>query len=105
MGIDDFGAAGGPHALKAPPTSSQLGACAQTVEPAPNTKYTLRGWAQGSYACLGVRGGVTGSAWTSAGDWSKLTVPFTTDASGTATVCLHGWYGQGTVCGDDFTLS
>ncbi|MET9533130.1 MULTISPECIES: glycosyl hydrolase family 18 protein [unclassified Streptomyces] len=96
---------GGTHALKAAPTASQLGECAETVKLAPNTKYTLSGWVQGDYAYLGVRGGATGSAWTSASGWSKLTVPFTTDASGAATVYLHGWYGQGTVYGDDFSLS
>ncbi|MFF4182423.1 glycosyl hydrolase family 18 protein [Streptomyces sp. NPDC001691] len=96
---------GGSYALKTAPTSSQTGECAQTLTLAPNTAYTLSGWVQGSYAYLGVRGGATGSTWTSSSGWSKLTVPFTTGASGTVTVYLHGWYGQGSVYGDDLSVS
>lgn len=81
------------------------GECAQTLTLAPNTAYTLGGWVQGGYAYLGVRGGATGSAWTGSTGWSKLTVPFTTGASGTVTVYLHGWYGQGAVYGDDLSVN
>ncbi|MFI8263018.1 glycosyl hydrolase family 18 protein [Streptomyces sp. NPDC085665] len=95
---------GGSYALKSAPTSSGTGECAQTLTLAPNTKYTLAGWVQGGYAYLGVRGGASASAWTSSTGWSKLTVPFTTGASGTVTVYLHGWYGQGAVYGDDLSL-
>lgn len=95
---------GGSYALKTAPTSAQTGECAQTLTLTPNTKYTLSGWVQGSYAYLGVRGGATGSTWTSSTGWSKLTVPFTTGASGTVTVYLHGWYGQGAVYGDDLSV-
>ncbi|WP_330294541.1 glycosyl hydrolase family 18 protein [Streptomyces sp. NBC_00503] len=95
---------GGSYALKTSPTSSQTGECAQTLTLTPNTKYTLSGWVQGSYAYLGVRGGATGSTWTSSAGWTKLSVPFTTGASGTVTVYLHGWYGQGAVYGDDLAV-
>ncbi|WP_327308757.1 glycosyl hydrolase family 18 protein [Streptomyces sp. NBC_01298] len=95
---------GGSYALKTSPTSGQTGECTQTVTLAPNAKYTLSGWVQGSYAYLGVRGGASGSAWTSSTGWTKLTVPFTTGPSGTATVYLHGWYGQGPVYGDDLAV-
>ena len=96
---------GGSYALQTAPTSAQTGECAQTLTLAPNTQYTLSGWVQGSYAYLGVRGGATGSTWTSSSGWSKLTVPFTTGASGTVTVYLHGWYGQGAVYGDDLSVA
>ncbi|KOU25396.1 chitinase [Streptomyces sp. WM6372] len=95
---------GGSYALKTAPTSSLTGECAQTLTLVPNTKYTLAGWVQGSYAYLGVRGGASASTWTSSTGWSKLTVPFTTGASGTVTVYLHGWYGQGAVYGDDLSV-
>ncbi|MCX5386920.1 carbohydrate binding domain-containing protein [Streptomyces sp. NBC_00083] len=96
---------GGSHALKTAPTAGQTGECAQTLTLAPNTKYTLSGWVQGSYAYLGVRGGATGSTWTNSSGWTQLTVPFTTGASGTVTVYLHGWYGQGAVYGDDLSVA
>ena len=70
-----------------------------------NTSYTLTGWVQGNYAYVGVSGGATASTWTSGAGWTKLTVPFTTGASGTVTVYLHGWYAQGNVYGDDFAVS
>ncbi|MFF2042660.1 glycosyl hydrolase family 18 protein [Kitasatospora sp. NPDC058170] len=95
----------GSHALQAAANGSQTGQCAQTVTLAPNTSYTLSGWVQGNYAYLGVSGGATASTWANAAGWTKLTVPFTTGASGTVTVYLHGWYGQGNVFGDDFSIA
>ncbi|WP_395293580.1 glycosyl hydrolase family 18 protein [Kitasatospora hibisci] len=95
----------GSHALQAAAGYAQTGQCAQTVTLKPNTSYTLSGWVQGNYAYLGVSGGATASTWTSASGWTRLTVPFTTGSSGTVTVYLHGWYGQGSVYGDDFTLA
>ncbi|PYC80842.1 hypothetical protein C7C46_11895 [Streptomyces tateyamensis] len=95
----------GSHALLAAPTGSQTGECDQTVTLLPNHAYTLTGWVQGNYAYLGVSGGATGSTWTSASGWTKLSVPFTTGANGTVTVYLHGWYAQGNVYGDDFAIS
>jgi hypothetical protein len=96
---------GGSHALKTAPSASQTGQCAQTLTLKPNTSYTLSGWVQGPYAYLGVSGGATASTWTSSSSWSKLTVPFTTGSSGTVTVYVHGWYGQGAVYADDLALS
>ncbi|WP_316524713.1 carbohydrate binding domain-containing protein [Kitasatospora brasiliensis] len=95
----------GTHALQAAATASQTGECSQTVTLKPNTSYTLSGWVQGNYAYVGVSGGATASAWTSSAGWTKLSVPFTTGANGTVTVYLHGWYGQGTVYGDDFSIA
>ncbi|MEV4611038.1 glycosyl hydrolase family 18 protein [Kitasatospora sp. NPDC049258] len=95
----------GSKALQVAATASQTGECGQSVTLAPNTKYTLSAWVQGSYAFLGVSGGATASTWTSSTGWTKLSVPFTTGASGTVTVYLHGWFGQGNVYGDDFTVS
>ncbi|AUG80808.1 hypothetical protein CFP65_6141 [Kitasatospora sp. MMS16-BH015] len=96
---------GGTHALQAAATAGQTGECDQTVTLAPNTKYTLTAWVQGSYAFLGVSGGATASSWTSSTGWTQLSVPFTTGANGTVTVYLHGWYSQGNVYADDFALS
>lgn len=95
----------GTYALQGNPDSAHTGECAQTLTLAPNTAYALSGWVQGSYAYLGVRGGANASTWTSATGWTKLTVPFTTGASGTVTVYLHGWYAQGPVRGDDFAVN
>ncbi|MGW0884749.1 carbohydrate binding domain-containing protein [Streptomyces sp. NPDC002671] len=96
---------GGSHALKTTPSSSQTGQCTQTLTLKPNTAYTLSGWVQGPYAYLGVSGGATAGTWASSSSWSKLTVPFTTGASGTVTVYVHGWYGQGAVYADDLSLT
>ncbi|MGW1052188.1 carbohydrate binding domain-containing protein [Streptomyces sp. NPDC002521] len=96
---------GGSHALKNAPSASQTGRCAQTLTLKPNTSYTLSGWVQGPYAYLGVSGGATASSWTSSSSWSQLTVPFTTGSSGTVTVYVHGWYGQGAVYADDLIVS
>ncbi len=95
----------GSYALQAAAGAGQTGECDQTVTLLPNHAYTLTGWVQGSYAYLGVSGGATASTWASSSAWTKLTVPFTTGASGTVTVYLHGWYAQGNVYGDDFAIS
>ncbi|MEV7771088.1 glycosyl hydrolase family 18 protein [Kitasatospora sp. NPDC086791] len=95
----------GTHALQAAATASQTGECSQTVTLKPNTSYTLSGWVQGNYAYVGVNGGATASSWAGSAGWTKLSIPFTTGASGTVTVYLHGWYGQGNVFGDDFSIA
>ena len=95
----------GSHALLVAPTSSQTGECDQTLTLSPNHSYTLSGWVQGNYSYLGVSGGASASTWTSGSGWTKLTVPFTTGASGTVTVYVHGWYAQGNVYADDLTVS
>ncbi|MFC3982599.1 glycosyl hydrolase family 18 protein [Streptosporangium jomthongense] len=96
---------GGTHALQVAATNSQTGECSQTVTLTPNHSYTLKGWVQGNYAFLNVSGGATGSAWTSSGGWSQVSVPFTTGSSGTVKISVHGWYGQGNVYADDFSIS
>ncbi|MEV4561679.1 glycosyl hydrolase family 18 protein [Kitasatospora sp. NPDC049285] len=95
----------GAHGLLAAPTAGQTGQCQQTVTLAPNHAYTLTAWVQGPYAYVGVSGGATASTWANSTAWTKLTVPFTTGANGTVTVYLHGWYGQGSVYGDDFSIA
>jgi chitinase len=86
-------------------TNSQTGECDQTVTLSPNTSYTLSGWTQGNYAYIGVSGGATASTWTSSSGWAQQTVSFTTGSSGTVTVFVHGWYGQGNVYADDLSVS
>ncbi|MGW1808368.1 carbohydrate binding domain-containing protein [Streptomyces sp. NPDC002078] len=94
----------GSHALQVTPSSSSTGECDQTVTLSPNHSYTLTGWVQGPYAYVGVSGGASASTWSSNTSWNRLTVNFTTGSSGTVTVYVHGWYGQGNVYADDFTL-
>ncbi|MFF3191452.1 carbohydrate binding domain-containing protein [Streptomyces misionensis] len=95
----------GAHALQVTPDSGSTGECDQTVTLSPNHTYTLTGWVQGPYAYLGVSGGATASTWSSGSSWNQLKVSFTTGSSGTVTVYVHGWYGQGSVYADDLALS
>ncbi|MEU9481034.1 carbohydrate binding domain-containing protein [Streptomyces sp. NPDC048191] len=95
----------GSHALQVTPSSSATGECDQTVTLSPNHSYRLTGWVQGPYAYIGVTGGATAGTWSNGTSWNQLTVDFTTGSSGTVTVYVHGWYGQGDVYADDFTLS
>jgi chitinase len=95
----------GTHAAEISATNSQTGECDQTITLSPNTTYTLSGWTQGNYAYVGVNGGATASTWTSSSGWAQQTVSFTTGSSGTVTVFVHGWYGQGNVYADDFSVS
>ena len=95
----------GSYAAKLVPSNSQTGECDQTVALSPNTTYTLSGWTEGSYAYIGVSGGATASTWTSSSGWAQQTVSFTTGSSGTVTVYVHGWYAQGNVYADGFSLS
>jgi hypothetical protein len=95
----------GAGAVAAAATGSQTGECDQTITLSPNHAYTLTGWVQGSYAYIGVSGDASASTWTSSTGWTQLSVPFTTGSTGQITVFLHGWYGTGTVYGDDFTVN
>jgi hypothetical protein len=95
----------GGHALQVTPTSSQTGEVDQTITVSPNASHTLTAWVQGNFAYVGVSGGASASTWTSAAGWTKLSVPFTTGSSGTVTVFVHGWYAQGNVFADDFSVS
>ncbi|MFJ1616011.1 glycosyl hydrolase family 18 protein [Streptomyces sp. NPDC088249] len=96
---------GGAHALAAAATASRTGECTQTLTLSPNTTYTLSGWVQGSYGYLGVRGDASASTWGSSSGYAKQSVAFTTGSTGTVTVYLHGWYGQGTVYADDLSVT
>ncbi|MED7953669.1 carbohydrate binding domain-containing protein [Streptomyces sp. BE303] len=94
---------GGTKALAGAATAGDNAKCVQTVAVQPNTAYTLSGWVRGSYVYLGVTGGT--SAWTSAADYTRLSVSFTTGATQTsAEVYVNGWYGQGTYYADDLSL-
>jgi hypothetical protein len=95
----------GTHALQVAATASQTGECDQSLTLQANHAYTLTGWVQGGYAYLGVSGGANASTWASSTGWTKLTVPFTTDATGKVTVYAHGWYAQGNVYADDLSVS
>lgn len=94
----------GSHALQVTPTSSATGECDQTISVQANHSYTLSAYVDGAYAYIGVVNGQ--STWTSSSSYSKLSVPFTTSASQTSiTIYIHGWYAQGNVYADDFSLS
>ncbi|MFE5188943.1 carbohydrate binding domain-containing protein [Streptomyces sp. NPDC056628] len=95
---------GGSRALAGAASSSDNARCSQSVAVQPNTTYSLSGWVRGSYVYLGVDGG--SSTWTSSPSaYARLSLTFTTGASQTsATVYLHGWYGQGTYYADDIGL-
>ncbi|WP_433080156.1 chitinase [Dactylosporangium sp. CA-052675] len=81
--------------------------CSQTISVQPNTKYTLSGWVNGSYVFIGVTGGVDASTWTpGTNGYQQLSVAFTTGASQTtASVYVHGWYGQPAYAADDFSVN
>jgi hypothetical protein len=95
----------GSHAGLIAATDSQTGECDQTLTLSPNHTYTLTAWVQGNFAFIGVSGGASASTWTSSSTWTQLTVTFTTGSSGSVTVFVHGWYAQGNVYADDFSLS
>ena len=94
----------GAHALQVTPTNNQTGECDQAVALQPNHSYTLTAWVQGNYAFVGVSGDASASTWASSSGWTQLTVPFTTGSTGRVTVYVHGWYAQGNIYADDFTL-
>ncbi|MBR7829827.1 carbohydrate binding domain-containing protein [Actinospica sp. MGRD01-02] len=95
----------GKYALEVVPTGSATGECDQAVTLKANTAYTLSGWVEGSYAFIGVSGGATTDTWSSSSSWNQLKLSFTTGSSGAVTVYVHGWYAQGNVYADDFTLT
>ncbi|MGW4487494.1 chitinase [Amycolatopsis sp. NPDC004368] len=101
------GAHSGSKALSAAPSSSDTGQCSQQVTVKANTAYKLSAWVQGSYVYLGVSGtgGADSSTWTpGTSGWSQLSLNFTTGASTSITVYLHGWYGQPGYLADDVYL-
>jgi hypothetical protein len=95
----------GKYALQVAATAGATGEADQAVTLQPNTSYTLSGWVQGNYAFIGVSGGATTDTWTSSSSWTQLSLKFTTGSSGAVTVYVHGWYSQGNVYADDFTLT
>jgi chitinase len=99
----------GAHALSAAASSSDDAQCSQAVAVQPGHAYTLSAWVQGNYAFIGVSGTGAGDPSTftpGSGGYTQLKVPFTTSAGTTSvTVYVHGWYAQGTVFADDFSVS
>ena len=94
----------GSHALEIIPTSSSTGQCTQTITVQANHTYTLSGYVDGPYAYIGIQGGA--SNWVTSTSYSLLSVSFTTGASQTSiTIYVNGWYAQGNVYADDFSLS
>ena len=94
----------GSYALQVTPTDAATGECDQVIAVKGGQTYTLSAYVNGAYAYLGVMNGQ--STWTSSGSYSKMSVSFTTSASQTSvTVYVHGWYAQGNVYVDDFSLS
>ena len=93
----------GSHALQVTPSSSTTGECDQTISVQANHTYTLSAFVNGPYAYLGVQSGA--STWTTSSSYTQLSVTFTTVTSQTSvTIFVHGWYGQGNVFADDFSL-
>jgi chitinase len=99
----------GSHALSAAANNSDNAQCTQAISVQPGHSYTLTGWVQGTYAFIGVTGTGTSDPSTftpSSAGFTQLSVPFTTGASTTSvTVFVHGWYAQGTIFADDFSVS
>lgn len=98
----------GSFALAAAASNADNAQCTQAISVQASTSYTLSAWVQGNYAYIGVIGTGTndGTAWTpGAASYTQLSLAFTTGSSITSvTIYTHGWYGQGTVFADDFTL-
>jgi chitinase len=99
----------GAHALSGAASSSDNAQCTQTIGVAPNHTYTLSAWVQGSYAFIGDTGTGTTDTSTfapSATSFAQLSVQFTTGPGTTSvTIFVHGWYGQGTIFADDFSVA
>ncbi|MGW4487134.1 chitinase [Amycolatopsis sp. NPDC004368] len=94
----------GSGALAVTASASDPGQCSQTVAVRPSTTYAVQAWVRGNPVYLGVTGGP--STWAGSGDYTRLTLSFTTGASQTsAQLYLHGWYGGGTYYyADDVSL-
>lgn len=97
---------GGTHALKAAASNSDDAQCSQNLSLLANHTYTLSAWVQGNYAFLGTSNAATNnSTWTSSSAWTKLSVQFTTGATGAVQIWVHGWYAQGPIYADDVTIA
>jgi chitinase len=99
----------GSFALAAAANNSDDAQCTQAISVQASTTYTLSAWVQGNYAYIGVTdtGTNDGDTWTpSASSYTQLSMQFTTGASTTSvTIYVHGWYAQGTVYADDFSVT
>ncbi|HLG78568.1 MAG TPA: carbohydrate binding domain-containing protein, partial [Ktedonobacteraceae bacterium] len=94
----------GSHALQVTPSNSTTGECDQTITVQANTTYTLSAYVDGPYAYIGVQNGALN--WVSSSSYTQLSVTFTTASSQTSiTIYIHGWYAQGNVYADDFSLT
>ncbi len=92
----------GTYALQVTPGHSTTGQCTQTINVLPNHLYTLSAYVQGNFAFLGTSSGV--SNWTSSTTYTKLSIQFPTGPATSVTIYIHGWYIQGNVFADDFSL-
>jgi hypothetical protein len=94
----------GSYALQVTPTNVATGECDQVIAVQASHTYTLSAYVDGAYAYIGVVNGQ--GTWTSSSSYSKQSLTFTTSASQTSiTIYVHGWYAQGNVYADDFSLS
>lgn len=94
----------GSYALQVTATNTSTGECDQTIAVQPGHAYTLCAYVDGNYAFLGVQNG--SETWTVSSGYTQLCVNFTTSASqSSVTIFINGWYGQGNVYADDFSLS
>jgi chitinase len=99
---------GDSYALAASPTDSDDAQCSQSISVSPGTTYTLSAEVEGSYAFIGVSGTGTSDSdtWTSSSSWTQLGLSFTTGSSTTSmSIYIHGWYDQGPVNADDFSVT
>lgn len=96
----------GSKALKAAASNSDDAQCTETITVQANHTYTLSAYVEGAYAFIGTTGASSDvSTWTpSASSYSKLSVQFTTGASTSMQIWVHGWYGQGSIYVDDVSV-
>jgi hypothetical protein len=100
---------GGTHALAGAADNNNFAQCTQTIGVQAGHSYTLSAWVQGTYAFIGVTGTGTNDTSTftpSSASFTQLSVAFATGTSTTSmTIFVHGWYAQGTIFADDFSVS
>jgi len=98
----------GSHALAAAASNSDDAQCTQVISVQPNHTYTLSAWVRGNFVFVGDTGTGTSDTNTfaqAAPTWQQLQVKFTTGANTSAvTIFVHGWFGQGSVFADDFSV-
>lgn len=95
----------GEAALSVSAGAMDIGECTQTVSVQPDSTYTLTASVSGEYVFLGEATSDT-KTWGSGDEYTTLSTSFTTGSDQTsATVFLHGWYGQGDYLADDVSLT